>query len=229
MTQRETGQDGVRGRHNFSMRGPRRATALGAWLGAGAFALAAACAGGAAEAPAPSKPAASKPKAQQPTATAPAPAPAAAVPAPPAPAGSAPPAGTAPSASADSSALPAASWAQAPDGSLPPVVEGVDIPRPVLLAVLSAGVGRFLQSVQLEPALARGRFVGWRLVRVFDAAQSGNGGLRPGDTVIRINGQSIERPEQFKNVWDSLATESLLVLQIERGGKHSEIRHRIVQ
>ena len=105
--------------------------------------------------------------------------------------------------------------------------DGQDIPRPILLAVLSAGVGRFLQQVQIEPSLERGRFVGWRLVRVFDAAQAGPAGLRPGDTLLRVNGQSIERPEQFKNVWDSLATESLLILQVERGGQRSEIRHRI--
>lgn len=109
------------------------------------------------------------------------------------------------------------------------IVEGADIPRAALLAVLSGGVGRFLQRVQLEPALDKGRFVGWRLVRLFDDAQAGQGALQPGDTLLRVNGQSIERPEQFKNVWDSMATESQLILQVERAGQKSEIRHRIVQ
>jgi len=182
--------------------------------------LLAACGGGSAQTPAP-KP---KPPARDP---APAPTAAATPDAGPEPALSSgatelPPApGPEP---ADSNALPQkAGW----DGKLPAIIDGQDIPRPVLLAVLSAGVGRFLQQVQLEPTLERGRFVGWRLVRVFDAAQAGPAGLRPGDTVLRVNGQSIERPEQFKNVWDSLATESLLILQVERGGQRSEIRHRI--
>jgi hypothetical protein len=184
-------------------------------------ALVVACGGGTAEAPAPK----AKPPARAP---APTPPPSAALGAdggvlaasaepPPAPGGA--------DAPADSSALPQKAGF---DGKLPPVIDGQDIPRPVLLAVLSGGVGRFLQQVQLEPSLERGRFVGWRLVRVFDAAQAGPAGLRPGDTVLRINGQSIERPEQFKNVWDSLATESLLILQVERGGQRSEIRHRIL-
>jgi hypothetical protein len=185
--------------------------------------LAVACAGGAAEAPPPrpAKPAA-KPAAEPPVAAAepPSPAPPVGVPAP------SPEPASAPSDPSAAGALPdKAGW----DGKLPPVIDGQDIPRPVLLAVLSGGVGRFLQHVQVEPALDRGRFVGWRLVRVFDAAQAGPAGLRPGDTVLRVNGQSIERPEQFKNVWDSLATESLLILQVERGGQRSEIRHRILQ
>jgi type II secretory pathway component PulC len=132
--------------------------------------------------------------------------------------------------------LPASTTAAAaarPAGSTakpgtPSVVDGADIPRSALLAVLSGGVGRFLQRVQLEPALNKGRFVGWRLVKLFDDAQSGSGALQPGDTLLRVNGQSIERPEQFKNVWDSLATESQLVLQVERAGQRSEIHHKIV-
>ncbi len=115
---------------------------------------------------------------------------------------------------------------------LPGTVQGSDIPRPQLLGVLSAGVGRFLQHVRAEATLDHGRFVGWRLVKLFDAdLQSAppDAVLRPGDVVTRVNGQSIERPEQFKNVWDSLATASELVLNIERDGAKSELRYRIVE
>ena len=108
-----------------------------------------------------------------------------------------------------------------------------DIPRVQLLAVLSAGVGRFLQHVRAEAQLDNGRFVGWRLVKLFDADMESppapDAVLRPGDVVQRVNGQSIERPEQFKNVWDSLATASELVLHIDRGGSQSDLRYRIVE
>ncbi|HMI91555.1 MAG TPA: hypothetical protein VK509_09345 [Polyangiales bacterium] len=184
----------------------------------------AACGGGSAQVPAP------KPK---PPARAPAPAAAAtpdagAEPALPAPGATAQPTDLPPAPGPEPGAADALPQKAGWDGKLPSVIDGQDIPRPVLLAVLSAGVGRFLQQVQLEPMIERGRFVGWRLLRVFEAAQAGPAGLRPGDTVLRINGQSIERPEQFKNVWDSLATESLLILQVERGGQRSEIRHKIL-
>lgn len=113
---------------------------------------------------------------------------------------------------------------------LPAQLDAGDIPRPMLLAVLSGGVGRFLQNVQLEPQLDRGRFVGWRVVALFERTPElkQRSVLRAGDTVSRVNGQSIERPEQFKNVWDSLATESQLVLSVTRGGKQSQVRYRIV-
>jgi hypothetical protein len=111
----------------------------------------------------------------------------------------------------------------------PHYVDGGEISRARLLAVLEGGVGRFLQNVRVEPHLVAGRFVGWRLVSVFGAdAAAQSGALRPGDTVMRVNGQSIERPEQFKSVWDVMATQSELVLQVQRAGKHTKVRYRIV-
>lgn len=156
---------------------------------------------------------------------APAPAPAVAQQAPPAP----PPDPGPPAPSADPGPPPPAAE-PLPDAVLPAEFDAGDIPRPILLAVLSGGVGRFLQNVQLEPQLDRGRFVGWRVVALFERTPElkQRSVLRPGDTVSHVNGQSIERPEQFKNVWDSLATESQLVLSVTRGGKQSQVRYRIV-
>jgi hypothetical protein len=145
-------------------------------------------------------------------------------PASPAPAQAQPVASVAPAASAEVPAAPAAPEPQA----LPDQLEAGSIARGSLLAVLHGGVGRFLQRVQAEPHLEAGRFVGWRLLRVPqpDAKQE-SAVLRPGDTVMRVNGQSIERPEQFQNVWDSMATSSELVLEVERGGHQSKVRYLI--
>jgi S1-C subfamily serine protease len=116
-----------------------------------------------------------------------------------------------------------------PQGVLPEQLEAGQISRGALSVVLSGGVGRFLARLRAEPKLEKGRFVGWRLASFAEGDATLRAGvLKPGDTVLRVNGQSIERPEQFKNVWDSLATSSDLVLQVERGGKHSEVRYRIV-
>jgi len=158
------------------------------------------------------------------------PEPAQAVPAAPAAVPAQPVAG--PAAQVETGAGTAASGPPAPPNDAALVtarVEGGDIPRPVLLAVLSRGVGRFLQHVHAEPHLVSGRFVGWRLLRLFEAdPQLQKGALQPGDTVMRVNGQSIERPEQFKTVWDSMATQSELMLQVQRAGKQTQVRYRIV-
>jgi S1-C subfamily serine protease len=127
---------------------------------------------------------------------------------------------------ADASAPPAPPAAAAAAATH---IEGGDIPRPVLLAVLSRGIGRFLQHVHAEAHLIGGRFVGWRLLSLFDGDPNvQSGALQPGDTVMRVNGQSIERPEQFKNVWDSMATQSELMLLVQRAGKQTQVRYRIV-
>jgi hypothetical protein len=195
-----------------------RRCAIGCWLGCGVL-LAIGCAGSAGgrvehakaeQAPPPTRPPAAVVAEQAPP---PAPAP---DPGPPAP-------------SADPAPPPPAAE-PLPDKVLPAELDAGDIPRPMLLAVLAGGVGRFLQNVQLEPQLDRGRFVGWRVVALFERTPElkERSMLRPGDTVSRVNGQSIERPEQFKNVWDTLATESQLVLSVTRAGKQSQVRYRIV-
>lgn len=127
---------------------------------------------------------------------------------------------------------PAKSSAAASAGqgsALPPQVEAGEISRGTLTAVLAGGVGRFLQRLRAEPRLERGHFIGWHLLSFADGdATLRSGVLQPGDTVMRVNGQSIERPEQFKNVWDSMSTSSDLVLQVQRAGKSSDVRYRII-
>jgi hypothetical protein len=51
--------------------------------------------------------------------------------------------------------------------------------------------------------------------------------LRAGDMVMRVNGHSIERPEQFTNVWESMRTSGELVLDIRREGRDSRVRYLV--
>lgn len=102
------------------------------------------------------------------------------------------------------------------------------IPRGLLEAVLAQGISRFLQDVRTEPEIVKGRFAGWRILSLFPRRSDVHVAvLRPGDTVRRANGQSIERPEAFKSVWDSMATANELVLDIERAGRPSKLRYTI--
>jgi len=102
------------------------------------------------------------------------------------------------------------------------------ITRAALRAELARGIGRFLRDVRTEPAFSRGRFVGWRVLELFPKRPEIRVQvLRPGDTVLRVNGRSVERPEDFKQVWDSLADARELVLDIQRDARASKLRYTI--
>ena len=111
---------------------------------------------------------------------------------------------------------------------LPDQINGGEIPRAALQAQLAQGIGRFLQQVRAEPVVSRGRFVGWRLATLFPNRTDVHvQGVRAGDVVLRVNGQSVERPEEFKAIWDTMATASELVLEIERAGEATTVRYTI--
>lgn len=113
------------------------------------------------------------------------------------------------------------------DPPLPTIEAGV-IARAALQAELQRGIGAFLRAVRAKPAMRSGRFVGWRVVELFKKRPEVHVlGVRPGDTVRRVNGRSLERPEQFKLVWDSLAAASELIVEIERAGRRCELRYVI--
>jgi len=102
------------------------------------------------------------------------------------------------------------------------------IKRSVLAAELSGGIGRFLRQVRAEPAFAKGKFQGWRVLELFAKRSDIRVQvLRPGDTVARVNGRSVERPEEFKVVWDSLKDARELVLDIVRDGHPSRLHYAI--
>ena len=121
---------------------------------------------------------------------------------------------------------------QKPESSLgqpyPRVSTGV-ISRNELLLVLDEGLGRFLQNVETEPAFHKGAFVGFRIVSLFPGEPAfASLDLRPGDTVTRINGKPIERPEQAASVWKNLRTASNLVVDYRRNGEEHALRFTIV-
>jgi type II secretory pathway component PulC len=103
------------------------------------------------------------------------------------------------------------------------------IARAELDAVLDAGLGRFLQGVETEPVLEGGRFAGFRLVSLYpDDPRLAGSEPRAGDVVVRVNGQSIERPEQAMRVWEELRVASELAIEYRRDGEAREVRYPIV-
>ncbi len=114
------------------------------------------------------------------------------------------------------------------DQSYPRVSTGV-ISRDELLPVLDGGLGRFLQDVEIEAAFHKGGFVGFRIMSLFPGEPAfASLDLRPGDTVTRINGRPIERPEQAAAVWENLRTASNLVVDYRRNDEDHALRFTIV-
>jgi S1-C subfamily serine protease len=134
-----------------------------------------------------------------------------------------------PSASASAPA-PVASAAPAPVGS----VADRAVPRTAVHAVVSSGLGAFLERVDLDdqPVLLGGKFHGFRIAALRDGA-SWSGfwagvDLKPGDVVTSVNGFPIERPEQAQTAFDSLEVSSELRVAYERAGEKRELVYAIV-
>lgn len=103
------------------------------------------------------------------------------------------------------------------------------IARRDLVPVLDGGLGRYLQNVETEPEFHQGAFVGFRILSLFPGEPDyASLDLRPGDTVTRVNGRSIERPEQAVAVWEALRTASSLVVSYRRGDEEHTLDFRIV-
>lgn len=118
------------------------------------------------------------------------------------------------------SAPPAGCAARAGAGSLR---------RSALKRTVDAGLGRWLQTVSVDPLLARGHFRGW-IIRSFNAVDACYAGvdLRAGDVVTRVNGHGVEHPEEALDVWTKLPGSSELVIDFLRDGQARKVRFGIV-
>jgi type II secretory pathway component PulC len=107
----------------------------------------------------------------------------------------------------------------------PPASEGT-IARAELDGMLDAGLGHFLQRVATEPHLDEGRFVGHRVTRL-RGDLFGGVDLQPGDTLLRVNGMPIERPEHALAAWNALRVASELTIDLLREGERRQLRFAI--
>ena len=94
--------------------------------------------------------------------------------------------------------------------------------------VLTKGPASFIQQVRVKPYIDRGRFRGFILLNSFpDSAPQEDSELQPGDVIQRINGQSVERPDQFMKVWNSLKGQKALTLRILRNNQPLKLTWKI--
>lgn len=100
--------------------------------------------------------------------------------------------------------------------------------RDEVLETVDAGLGYFLQRVELEPSLSSGRFRGFRVVTLRPPGFWDGVDLEPGDVVTSINGMPIERETEAFAAFESLRKAPSLRVSILRGGEPRELVFKIV-
>jgi S1-C subfamily serine protease len=92
--------------------------------------------------------------------------------------------------------------------------------RASLVRVIDAGLPRWLQGVEGDRMLANHRFAGWLVKSLYPGDPCYQDvDLRQGDVVQKVNGKSIEKPEQAFDVAESLRTAPAIVVEYLRDGK----------
>lgn len=123
---------------------------------------------------------------------------------------------------------PAPVVAAAPPPPEPVAVETGVIDRAELDEVLDAGIGQFLGRVEISPVMEGSSFVGFELTTLRDEDLFAGVDLLPGDRIVSVNGQTIERPDDAFAVWSGLRVASELALVVTRAGETRELRFQIV-
>lgn len=95
-------------------------------------------------------------------------------------------------------------------------------------ATVDAGLGWFLQRLEVEPSLDAGRFRGFRVVKLEPPDFWQGVDLKPGDVVTSVNGMPIERETQAYAAFQSLKKSDELRVRYLRGGRERELVYRIV-
>jgi type II secretory pathway component PulC len=94
---------------------------------------------------------------------------------------------------------------------------------------LDAGLGRFLQRVDLEPVIDQGIFVGFRVVELRPPSWWHGADLVPGDIVTQVNGMPIEQPTEAHAAFESLRKSDKLSVKYLRGGQRRELTYSILE
>ena len=77
--------------------------------------------------------------------------------------------------------------------------------------------------------MEQGRFVGYRLVGVAaDSPMASSQNIRPGDIIVSVNKESLERPEQFMRAWDVIRDASSLDVLILREKQRYLYRWKLI-
>jgi len=94
---------------------------------------------------------------------------------------------------------------------------------------LDAAPGAFLRRITTEARLKQGRFAGWRIVAFSPRDQIfSDGPLKTGDVIVKVNGHSLERPDDLIELWQAMRSAPSLTVEVERNGILSTLRWTIL-
>jgi hypothetical protein len=95
----------------------------------------------------------------------------------------------------------------------------VSVSRAAVVAVLDAGPGELLRTVEVAAERSGAVFRGWRLVRFLPGGERWAAiDLAPTDLIVTVNGHTVESPPDLGQLWTELRTAPTIDAVIERGG-----------
>ena len=98
-------------------------------------------------------------------------------------------------------------------------VEG-NLSRAALDKLIAAGPHALISSVDVKPAKEKGKFIGFLLTGARpNSPLASSQTVQIGDVLVSVNGQSVERPDQFMAVWEALGSKDALSVTVVRQGK----------
>jgi hypothetical protein len=132
----------------------------------------------------------------------------------------------------ENNALPPDTAWEAHDDMRPAASQGMPsgpgvLKRSAVQEAVAAGLGVFLQRVELDvdrPVFENGKFHGFRILAFRGDPRFWQGiDIHPGDVITRVNGFSIERPEQAMEAFQSLEVSGELRVAFDRDGQAREL------
>ncbi|HTM45602.1 MAG TPA: hypothetical protein VL137_11640, partial [Polyangiaceae bacterium] len=101
--------------------------------------------------------------------------------------------------------------------------------RDELIDTINAGLGAFLQHVEVEASLEEGHFQGFRVVQLITLAYWENVDVQPGDVVVSVNDMPIERETEAYAAFESLRTAKEIRVNLLRDGMTHQTVIRVTE
>lgn len=109
-------------------------------------------------------------------------------------------------------------WAQAKKGEPKATLIEAKMTRAEVAKVIEAGPQRFIASLRVEPHSVGGKFIGYRLSGVTtDGPLVNSQSVLPGDIIISVNREPLERPDQFMRAWEVAKGADVIEVLLLRG------------
>ena len=95
--------------------------------------------------------------------------------------------------------------------------------------VLERGPQRFIASLRVAPHMNGKRFVGFRIDGFApDSPLVNSRGVQPGDVILKVNREPVERPDQFMRAWEVVKGADTLEVEMLRAGQRLLYRWTLI-